>query len=98
MATESLIQVALVISIIALLLFVLVMVRSYFVLSDVNEISQLLNKRLKEADRWCLETGKSVKGFFEMVKTIISSFNQFKSIGEKVINKFHKEEKGEENG
>ena len=95
MATDSLVQIALIISIVALLLFILVLIRSYFVLADMNEMSGLLNKRLKDIDNWCSDTTKSVKGIMDMIKTIIASFNQFKSVGEKLTKTFQKE-KGEE--
>lgn len=96
MATEILIQVFYGVSIVAVIVLIAVLWRTFEILGDTKEASSLLLKRVKEIDELVGKAKDSMTNISETIKAFVYSLGIVKTV-RNAINESNKN-KGESNG
>lgn len=84
MDADILYQFAMAMVIIAFLMLILVLWRLYLVLTDVNDMTKVIQKRTREVDGLIDNFQSTVKNYKEIVLAFLESFNNIKKIKEKI--------------
>lgn len=82
--TDTLIQVLLVLSIVAVVFLIIVLWRWNKILIDAAETATLVKKRAHDFDTWISQTENTIKDFTDSFKSFLNTFEQLKNIKNKM--------------
>jgi len=71
-------------AIIAVAILVVVLIRLYLVLTDINETTKITKRRTQDLDRWIDKIESSVKDFASSAKIFTSLLDQLRGLKEKI--------------
>lgn len=82
--TDVLIQILLVFAIVAACMLIVVLCRWNAVLTDVSDTTKIAKKRAQDFDLWLTQTETTIKDFASSFKSFLNTFEQLKSIKNKM--------------
>ncbi len=87
--TEILYQIALFVVILAVIALIFVLIRTYSILNDVKDSTEVVRKRVRDIDGVVSNLEGSLRGFSDILKSFLASLDGIKSFFKKI------EEKGD---
>lgn len=95
---EILYQIALFVVIVAGIALIFVLWRTYLILTDINDSTGVMRKRIRDFDRMVSNLESSFSSLTEVIKGLAGSMEKVKTAKDKITSFFEtKEEKGNKN-